>query len=143
MFWIGLAKLRLHEDVAVLGSAAGAGDVKLGEAVEVAGRAPSGVALIVSVVRSGLRHAVGKCGADEDVAALVCAEHGINLGCCLRVREDRCGQENGEECAAQNSVHSDDDLYIASASEFVSKAAEVRFGLFEMREQALFSLKLA
>ncbi len=77
---VGFAGLRLHEDVAVLRSAAGPGDVELREAIEVAGGAPSGVALVVAVVGAWLSHAEGKGGTDEDVAALVGAEHGVDFG---------------------------------------------------------------
>ena len=97
---VGFVGLRLHEDVAVLGAAAGAGDVELREAIEVAGGAPSGVALVVAVVGAGLGHAEGERGSDEDVSALVSAEHGVDFGGSLCVEEGG-GGDGKERCSVQ------------------------------------------
>ena len=61
---------------------------------------PSCVALVVAVVGAGLRHAEGKRGADEDVAALVGAEHGVDLGDGLRVSEGGGGDDE-KGCGVQ------------------------------------------
>ena len=111
----GFTGLRLHEDVAVLRSAAGAGDVELREAIEVAGGAPSGVALVVAVVGAGLGHTEGERGPDEDVSALVSAEHGVDFGGSLCMEESG-GGDGKERCSVQNeSSHTNVNLYLPSA----------------------------
>src|SRR5215472_1727514 len=106
---VGLANLGLYEDVAVLGSAAGTRDVKLREAVEVAYGAPSGVALIVSVVGSRLRHTERKGRSDEDISSLVCAKHRINFRSILRTSKSclSCNQKQDGERKTNMHVNGD------------------------------------
>lgn len=111
---VGFTDLRLHEDVAVLRSAAGAGDVELREAIEIAGGEPSRVALVVAVVGAGLGHAEGERGPDEDVSSIVSAEHGVDFGGSLRMEEGG-GGDGKEQCSVQKeSSHTNVNLYLPS-----------------------------
>src|SRR5215472_13629318 len=82
--------------------------MQLREAVQVAGRIPSGIGFIVPIIRTGLCHTEWKRWPHKDIATVVCAEHRINLRRVLRLnRKNRLNPNKTRNREQENSAHAD------------------------------------
>src|SRR6516162_8625822 len=80
--------------------------MQLREAVQVAGGLPSGIGFIVSKVRSGLCHSEWKRRPHEDIAAVVCAKHRIDLRRVLRMNnKNRLSRNRTQNSEQEISAH--------------------------------------
>ncbi len=99
---------RSNENVAVFCAAAGAADVGLAEAADIAFGVPTGVGIVACFgghVGAGLDHAEGNDGARKDVAAACDAEKRIDIFCELAVSKSGGGEEQQERSEAKRRLH--------------------------------------